>query len=162
MPRQSAGVKLYRSSDGSLELLLELPGGPFLQKKDHGAWSIPKGVAAEGDDLFETALRELREETGFDASGRPAVRLPAIKQAGGKTVHAWAIEADLDPRTIVSNTFTLEWPPRSGRMQEFPEVDRAAWFDLMEARRRINPAQVPLLEALEEVLRSRDSPGSPG
>ena len=151
MPRQSAGLLLYRRSQGRLEVFLVHPGGPFWKTKDQGAWSIPKGEAAEADDLFETAVRELREETGFDATG-PAVALPPVKQAGGKTVHAWAMEAELDADAIVSNTFTLEWPPRSGRMQEFPEVDRAAWFDVTEARRRINAGQVPLLDALEERL----------
>ena len=151
MPRQSAGLLLYRRSQGRLEVFLVHPGGPFWKTKDQGAWSIPKGEAAEADDLFETAVRELREETGFDATG-PAVALPPVKQAGGKTVHAWAMEAELDADAIVSNTFTLAWPPRSGRMQEFPEVDRAAWFDVTEARRRINAGQVPLLDALEERL----------
>ena len=151
MPRQSAGLLLYRRSQGRLEVFLVHQGGPFWKTKDQGAWSIPKGEAAEADDLFETAVRELREETGFDATG-PAVALPPVKQAGGKTVHAWAMEAELDADAIVSNTFTLEWPPRSGRMQEFPEVDRAAWFDVTEARRRINAGQVPLLDALEERL----------
>lgn len=151
MPRQSAGLLLYRRSQGRLEVFLVHPGGPFWKTKDQGAWSIPKGEAAEADDLFETAVRELREETGFDATG-PAVALPPVKQAGGKTVHAWAMEAELDADAIVSNTFTMEWPPRSGRMQEFPEVDRAAWFDVTEARRRINAGQVPLLDALEERL----------
>ena len=151
MPRQSAGLLLYRRSQGRLEVVLVHPGGPVWKTKDQGAWSIPKGEAAEADDLFETAVRELREETGFDATG-PAVALPPVKQAGGKTVHAWAMEAELDADAIVSNTFTMEWPPRSGRMQEFPEVDRAAWFDVTEARRRINAGQVPLLDALEERL----------
>ena len=151
MPRQSAGLLLYRRSKSRLEVFLVHPGGPFWRTKDLGAWSIPKGEAADTDDLFETAVRELREETGFDATG-PALRLAPVKQAGGKTVHAWAMETDLDAGAIVSNTFSLEWPPRSGRMQQFPEVDRAAWFDVIEARRHINAGQVSLLDALEEML----------
>ncbi|HEX7087721.1 MAG TPA: NUDIX domain-containing protein, partial [Vicinamibacterales bacterium] len=142
MPRQSAGLLLYRRQGGRIEVFLVHPGGPFWARKDVGAWSIPKGEAAPSEDLLEAAFRELAEETGTRLSDVTPVPLSPIRQAGGKTVHAWAVEADLDADAIVSNTFTMEWPRGSGRMREFPEVDRAAWFDLDEARRRINPAQV--------------------
>lgn len=152
VPRQSAGLLLHRRRDGRIEVFLVHPGGPFWARKDEGAWSIPKGEAAPSDDLLETAFRELAEETGTQLSGVTAAPLRPIRQAGGKTVHAWAVEADLDADAIVSNTFTLEWPRGSGRTREFPEVDRAAWFGLDEARRRINPAQVALLDELEALL----------
>ena len=147
MPRTSAGLLLFRRREGLLEVFLVHPGGPFWRNKDLGAWSIPKGECAPGEEPLETARREFREETGLEVAG-PFTPLPAIKQAGGKTVLAWAAEADLDPSHLVSNTFSMEWPPRSGRQQEFPEVDRAAWFPLAEARRRILAGQVPLLEHL--------------
>ncbi len=153
MPRTSAGLLIYRRGTDGLEVLLVHPGGPFWTKKDVGAWSIPKGETENSDDLFQTALRELREETGFEVGGQPTPLRP-VKQAGGKVVHAWAVEGDLDAAAIVSNTFTLEWPPRSGRIQEFPEIDRAGWFDLRAARRHINPGQLPLLDELDALLSS--------
>lgn len=151
MARISAGLLLYRHTAGRLEVFLVHPGGPFWAKKDVGAWSIPKGEVEPGRDELAEARRELREETGVEVAGefRP---LKPVKQAGGKTVHAWAIEADCDPDRIVSNTFRLEWPPRSGKQQSFPEVDRAAWFDLPTARQKINPAQAALLDELETML----------
>jgi len=147
MPRISAGLLLFRQHDGQLEVFLVHPGGPFWRKKDLGAWSIPKGECAPGEDPLTTARRELREETGFDVDG-PFTSLQAIRQAGGKVVHAWAAPADLDPSRLVSNTFTMEWPPRSGRQQEFPEVDRAAWFPVEDARLHMLSGQVPLLDEL--------------
>jgi len=147
---ESAGLLLYRRRAGALEVLLVHPGGPFWKNKDAGAWTIPKGEIAPGEEPTETARRELVEETGIDASG-PLVALGSVRQKAGKVVHAWALERDADAEAIVSNTFTVEWPPRSGRRQEFPEVDRACWFSPDEARVRINPAQVALLDALERV-----------
>jgi predicted NUDIX family NTP pyrophosphohydrolase len=151
MPKDSAGLLVWRRRAAGPEVLLVHPGGPFWRAKDDGAWSIPKGEPDPGEDLLAAARRELTEETGAAPEG-PFVPLPPVRQKGGKVVHAWAVEADVpDPEsagTLRSNTFTMEWPPRSGRMQAFPEVDRAAWFDLDTARRKLNPAQTPLLDAL--------------
>lgn len=151
MAKISAGLLLHRRSANRLEVFLVHPGGPFWAKKDVGAWSIPKGEVEPGQNELSEARRELREETGVEVEGefRP---LKPIKQAGGKSVHAWAIEGDCDPARIVSNTFAMEWPPRSGKQQSFPEADRAAWFDLPTARQKINPAQAALLDELEEIL----------
>lgn len=151
MARISAGLLLYRRHAGRLEVFLVHPGGPFWAKKDLGAWSIPKGEVEAGQDELSEARREFQEETGSRVNGdfRP---LKPIKQAGGKSVHAWAIEGACDAERIVSNTFTVEWPPRSGKQRSFPEVDRAAWFDLPTARQKINPAQAALLEELETML----------
>jgi predicted NUDIX family NTP pyrophosphohydrolase len=145
MPKQSAGLLLYRNVYGSLEVFLVHPGGPFWAKKDDGAWSIPKGEIAEGEDALQAAKREFREETGFAADGTFEALEP-VKQAGGKTVYAWSIEGDVDASAIGSNTFSMEWPPRSGKMQEFAEVDRGGWFDLAVARKKILKGQIPLLE----------------
>ena len=147
MPRTSAGLLPYRRREGRLEVFLVHPGGPFWRNKDLGAWSIPKGEFKPGEDPLGAARREFQEETSFDVPG-PFTALSPVRQTGGKIVHAWASEADLDPARVVSNTFTMEWPPRSGRQQAFPEVDRAAWFPLDEARRKILSGQVPLLEQL--------------
>jgi predicted NUDIX family NTP pyrophosphohydrolase len=147
MPRVSAGLLLYRRRGPVLEVLLVHPGGPFWRNRDLGAWSIPKGEAEAGEALLDVARRELREEIGVDVDGA-FLPLTPVRQAGGKIVHAWAIAADVDPRTIVSNTFQVEWPPRSGRQQTFPEVDRAEWFGVDEARRRILSGQRPLIDEL--------------
>jgi predicted NUDIX family NTP pyrophosphohydrolase len=152
MPKESAGLLLYRTRGGALEVFLVHPGGPFWAKKDLGAWSIPKGEIAPDEDKQAAATRELKEETGLAVSGE-MLALTTIRQKGHKVVHAWAVEADCDPAKVVSNTFTMQWPPRSGRTQEFPEVDRAAWFGLTEAREKINPAQAALLDELAERLR---------
>ena len=128
------------------------PGGPFFARKDLGAWSIPKGEVEAGEELLAVAHRELAEETGFSADG-PALSLGQVRQRGGKLVHAWAVRGDADPSHLRSNTFELEWPPKSGQRRVFPEVDRAQWFDLAEARLRINPAQAELLDRLEAALR---------
>jgi len=141
---------MYRRRAGVLEVLLVHPGGPFWAKKDLGAWTIPKGEVAEGEDELTTAQREFEEETGLHAEG-PFHPLGHVKQKAGKVVHAWAFEGDGDPAAIRSNTFEVEWPPGSGQSQTFPEVDRADFFGLEEARRRINPAQVELLDALERM-----------
>ena len=151
MAKTSAGVLLYRRVGKSPEVFLVHLGGPFWAKKDEGAWSIPKGEVAEGEDLIETAKREFLEETGSPLKGELEALEP-IKQAGGKIVYAWAIEGEIDASAIRSNTFSMEWPPHSGKNQEFPEVDRAAWFDLETARRKILKSQTPLLEQLQEKL----------
>jgi predicted NUDIX family NTP pyrophosphohydrolase len=150
MPRISAGLLMYRIREGVAEVLLVHPGGPFFRKKDDGAWSIPKGEPEPGEELLPTAQREFEEETGVKPAG-PFLPLQPIQQKGGKIVHAWAFEGDCDPAAITCNTFTMEWPPHSGRQQEFPECDRAEFFDLKTARRKIKAGQ----EALIEHLRGR-------
>jgi predicted NUDIX family NTP pyrophosphohydrolase len=129
-------------------------GGPFWARKDAGAWTIPKGETNRGEELLDTARREFREETGFAPGGVP-LPLGHVKQAGGKTVHAWAVEGDFDVSLLVSNTFSMEWPRGSGKMKDFPEVDRAEWFTVADARMRIVKAQIPLLDALETALQIR-------
>jgi predicted NUDIX family NTP pyrophosphohydrolase len=146
--KRSAGLVLHRTRDGALEVLLVHPGGPFWARKDAGAWSIPKGEYQDGEDPLACARREFEEELGTAAPAGEVTELGTIKQAGGKQVTAFAVAGDLDADAIESNTFELEWPPRSGRLQGFPEVDRAAWFGLDEAREKLNPAQSPLLERL--------------
>ena len=157
MAKESAGLLLYRRKSGALEVFLVHPGGPFWAKKDDGAWSIPKGELAPGEEPLAAAIREFAEETGMTLAGdfRP---LPPAKQTGGKLVRAWALEGDIDPAALRSNTFEMEWPPRSGKRQSFPEVDRGAWFTLDEARRRINKGQITLIEALSESLGARPTP----
>lgn len=157
--KESAGLLLFRRP-AAPELLLIHPGGPYWAKKDHGAWSIPKGEPDEGErtDLRVCALRELGEELGPAAPTlAPAelVELGSIRQKGGKRVHAWAAEAEFDPAALSSNCFELEWPPRSGTMREFPEVDRAGWFEPEEARRLVIEAQVELIDRLLAVLHDR-------
>lgn len=156
MPRESAGILLYRSNAGTIEVLLVHPGGPFFRNKDAGAWTIPKGELDDGEEPLATARREFAEELGFEADG-PFEPLAPVKQKGGKIVHAWSSPGDCDAANIASNTFTMEWPPRSGKQATFPEVDRAEWFALAEARVRINVAQVALLDELEGRLVSGDS-----
>lgn len=151
MPRVSAGLLMYRIGGEGVQVLLGHPGGPYFRKRDAGAWTIFKGEADPGEDLLKTAVREFEEETGCVPSG-PFVPLGNVRQKGGKVVHAWACAGEGDCSAMASNTFALEWPPRSGRMQEFPEIDRAAFFDLEEARRMINPAQRPFLDALRQQL----------
>jgi predicted NUDIX family NTP pyrophosphohydrolase len=153
MPAVSAALLLYRSIPSGLEVLLVHPGGPFWQRKDLGAWSIPTGQPHEGEDLWAAAQREFREETGFSAEGVP-IPLGCVRQSGGKIVHAWAVCGDVDPSELRSNTFELEWPRGSGQIRSFPEVDKAAWFSVAEARRRILPAQVSFLDALVTALDS--------
>ena len=134
--------------DGKLEVLLVHPGGPFWAKRNEGAWSIPKGEVEPGETVLDVARREFEEELGTPPPDGELTPLGTIRQAGGKVVHAWTTHGDLDVTRVQSVPFSMEWPPRSGRMQEFPEVDRAAWFDLDEARRMILPSQLPLLERL--------------
>ena len=158
MAKQSAGLLLYRSADSTIEVFLVHPGGPFWAKKDLGAWSIPKGEFAEDEDPLAAALREFQEETGFDALNSLPRKsfnpLGSILQKGGKTVHAWAasITFQLDPALVRSNLCFIEWPPRSGRQIEIPEVDRAAWFSIDEAHRRIFAAQQPFLDRLANAI----------
>lgn len=148
MPKRSAGILLYRRRNGTLEVLLVHPGGPYFAKRDAGVWSVPKGEYGDGEEPRACALRELEEETGAAPPQGALFDLGEVKQRGGKVVVAWAAEGDLDADAIVSNTFPLEWPPRSGRVQEFPEVDRAAWLSVEQARERILAAQAPLLDRL--------------
>ena len=149
--KRSAGILLHRrSGDGALEVLLVHPGGPFWAKKDLGAWSIPKGEYEDGEDALAAARREFAEELGSPAADGELVALGEVRQKSGKVVTAWALEGDIDADAVTSNTFTMEWPPRTGRTREFLEVDRAAWFGLDEARERILPAQAPLLDRLAE------------
>ena len=152
MSKRSAGIILYRHGAGGTQFLLVHPGGPYWRGKDAGAWSIPKGEYDEGEDPLAAALRELEEELGLARPDGDPIPLTPIRQKAGKEVRAWGLEGALDPEDIRSNTFTIEWPPRSGRMQSFPEIDRAAWLTLEQARSRINAAQLPLLEELAAKL----------
>jgi predicted NUDIX family NTP pyrophosphohydrolase len=151
MPKESAGILLYRQHGDTIEVFLVHPGGPFWKKKDEGAWTIPKGEPNAGEDKLATAIREFAEETGTTLAG-DFHALPPIKQVGGKWVHAWAIAGNLDPATLVSNEFEIEWPPRSGKRVRFPEVDRGAWFSLADAHDKINKGQATLLDALGKWL----------
>ncbi len=147
----SAGILLHRQRAGALEVLLVHPGGPFWKNKDEGAWSIPKGEAPDGADLLETARREFHEETGGQVSGE-FIELAPLRQKSGKVVHAWALRGDIEAENIVSNTFEMEWPPRSGKMQSFPEVDRAGWFTPDEARRKLLPGQRGFIDQLQALF----------
>jgi predicted NUDIX family NTP pyrophosphohydrolase len=151
--RRSAGILLFRRRGDSVEVLLGHPGGPFFARQDLGSWSIPKGEPGpEETDLSATARREFEEETGHRVPDVRLIDLGTITQRGGKVVHAWAAEGDLDPATASSNTFSFEWPPFSGKIRTYPEIDRVEWYDPAEARRRIKAAQVPLIERLEAAL----------
>jgi predicted NUDIX family NTP pyrophosphohydrolase len=150
--RRSAGILLYRVAGGTPEVLLVHPGGPYWARKDDGVWSIPKGEYEQGDEPLEAALREFAEETGSTLAPGELIELGGVKQRGGKVVTAWAAEGDLDAGAVHSNTFTMEWPPRSGRSASFPEIDRAGWFGIDEARRKLNPAQAEFLDRLLERL----------
>lgn len=158
MPLVSAGILLYRRPEGALEVLLVHPGGPFWRGRDEGAWMIPKGVVEEGEEAAACALREFEEELGTRPEGEPRP-LCRIRQAGGKWVEAFALEGELDPQTIRSNSFTIEYPPKSGQFRAFPEVDAAGWFELPEARRKILASQAPMLDALEAALGSDGTGG---
>jgi predicted NUDIX family NTP pyrophosphohydrolase len=151
----SAGILLHRRRNGGHEVLLVHPGGPFWARKDLGAWSIPKGELDEGEDPRACALREFAEETGTTAPAGALDELGSVKLKSGKLVHAFALAGDLDPATVRSNTFELEWPPRSGRKRSFPEIDRAEWFALDAARAKLNPAQAVLVDRLEVLLGDR-------
>jgi predicted NUDIX family NTP pyrophosphohydrolase len=151
MPQRSAGILLYRRRGAGIEVLLVHPGGPFWAGKDDGAWSIPKGVTAPGEDPLTAARREFAEETGAEAPGE-AVPLGAFRQSSAKIVEVWAVEGDFDPASLRSNTFSMEWPPRSGRRAEFPEADRAAWLAPGEAAQKLIKGQRPVLEVLLRLL----------
>ncbi len=149
--KQSAGILLYRKNKDELEVFLVHPGGPFWAKKEIGAWSVPKGEFEDEEDALTAAKRELEEETGISVSG-DFIELQPIKLKSGKTVFAWAIEKDAEAAGIVSNHFEMEWPPHSGKMQPFPEIDRAAWFTIEEGRKKINAMQVGLLTQLQKIV----------
>jgi predicted NUDIX family NTP pyrophosphohydrolase len=154
----SAGLLMYRFRSGILEVYLAHPGGPLYTRKDDGYWSIPKGEPPEGEALLDAAIREFDEETGLKPHG-PFIQLGSIRQKGGKVVHAWAFEGDCDDsRPICSNLFNMEWPPRSGKMQSFPEMDRAQFFTLPEAKQKLRDAQWPLVERLAAILENPAMP----
>lgn len=155
--KTSAGLIVFRLRKGTAELLLGHMGGPLWSRKDEGAWSIPKGELSEGEDALTAARREFEEELGHPPPGAPVIELGEIRQRAGKRVVAFAVEGDFDPARLEPGTFQLEWPPRSGRRQTFPELDRVAWFDLPTARRKVVQGQVPLLDRLAERL---SAPGS--
>jgi predicted NUDIX family NTP pyrophosphohydrolase len=157
VPKRSAGILLYRLAGAAPEVLLVHPGGPFWARKDAGVWSIPKGEYDDGEDPLVCALREFEEETGTALDPVEPVDLGTVKQRNGKLVTAWAAEGDLDADGVRSNTFTTEWPPRSGRTAEFPEIDRAGWFTLDAAREKLNPAQAEFLDRLQERLDEQQS-----
>ncbi|MFB9841545.1 NUDIX domain-containing protein [Mucilaginibacter ginsenosidivorans] len=151
MAKQSAGILLFRFKNRQPEVFLIHPGGPFFRNKDEGGWSIPKGEFTDDEEALGAAKREFEEETGQALTGE-FIPLDPVTQKGGKKVYAWAVEGDIDHETIVSNTFEMEWPPRSGKKQTFPEVDKAGWFDMETARVKINAAQVGLIESLMPLL----------
>jgi len=155
MPKQSAGILLYRNISGRIEVFLVHPGGPFWAKKDYGVWSIPKGEFADSEEPLEAAKREFQEETSFSIEGTFSPLNP-VKQPGGKTVYAWAVEGDIDAGAIRSNTFSIEWPIGSARTKSFPEIDRADWFDLEVAKIKILKGQSGLLEQLSRELPKRN------
>jgi predicted NUDIX family NTP pyrophosphohydrolase len=157
MATTSAGLLLYRTTSGHPEVLLVHPGGPYWARKDEGAWSIPKGELEEGEAPLAAARREFAEETGIALEGDP-IELGVVRQPGGKVVHAWAVEGDLDPASVRSDTFRIEWPPGSGKQREFPEVDRAAWFTIEAAGRKILKGQVPFLAELQRRLADAEPP----
>jgi predicted NUDIX family NTP pyrophosphohydrolase len=148
----SAGILLFRRRDGRLDVLLAHPGGPFFTGRDAGAWTIPKGEPDPDEDLLAVARREFEEETGHPVPDAAVIDLGSIVQKGGKIVYAWAVEGDMDPADARSNTFEMVWPPGSGTLQSYPEIDRVEWFDPVEARLRLKSAQIPLLERLEAML----------
>jgi predicted NUDIX family NTP pyrophosphohydrolase len=154
--KTSAGLLMFRRTEEGTQVLLVHPGGPFFRNKDPGAWTVPKGEVAEGEDLVARARIEFREELGTEPAAAQLIELGSVKQKGGKLVHAWAFEGHLPENFVVaSNTFEMEWPPRSGRTQEFPEIDRAEFFSIEAAKLKINPAQVPFLERLTNLLANK-------
>jgi predicted NUDIX family NTP pyrophosphohydrolase len=155
VPKHSAGVLMYRRRGGALEVFLVHPGGPFWAGKDLGSWSLPKGEFTPGEDPLAAARREFQEETGGAEAGE-FMPLTALRQPSGKIISAWAVEGDLDAGAVQSNTFSLEWPPRSGQYQEFPEIDRAGWFTLQAAREKIIKGQMGFLEELERMIAQAD------
>jgi len=152
---RSAGLLMFRRRHGAVEVLLAHPGGPFWARRDEASWTLPKGEIAPEEEPLAAACREFQEETGFTGTP-PFLPLGELRQKSGKRITAWAFEGDGDPALLVSNTFDMEWPPRSGRMQSFPEVDRLAWFDVETARRKLIAGQAPFLDALQQALAARD------
>ena len=159
MGKMSAGLLMYRRLHETLEVFLVHPGGPLWSKRDLGAWSIPKGEYQSDEDPLAAAQREFTEETGVQPGQPSFIELTSATQSGGKAIRAWAFEGDADPTTIISNTFSMEWPPRSGQQQTFPEVDRAAWFLIEEAKERILKGQMPLLSELQRILSDQSTAG---
>jgi predicted NUDIX family NTP pyrophosphohydrolase len=153
--KTSAGILLYRFRDKKPEFFLVHPGGPFFKGKEDGAWSIPKGEFTGGEDPLEKAKQEFEEETSFRLTAEAFIELNPVRLKSGKKIFAWAAEDDVDHERIRSNTFLMAWPPRSGQMKEFPEVDKAGWFDADEAKEKLNPGQVPLIEELVERLKEK-------
>lgn len=151
MSQKSAGILLYRIQNSRIEVFLVHPGGPYWSKKDDGAWSIPKGEFNENEEPLAAAKREFEEETGIKISGE-FIQLNPVKQKGGKMVYAWAVEGDIDPAKIKSNSFEIEWPPRSGKMKSFPEIDKAAWFHQSDAQKKIIEAQTAFIKELESKI----------
>jgi len=151
MPKISAGLLMYRNIDHDLEVLLVHPGGPFWQRKDNGAWTIPRGEVENGEDYLTAAIREFKEETGWQPQG-PYLSLGEVRLRSGKTVHAWAFPGSVDPASLRSNLFEIEWPPKSGRRQQFPEIDRAGFFPMAEARNKMRISELPFLDRLAEEL----------
>ncbi len=163
MARKSAGILVYRFRHDGLEVLLVHAGGPFWKNKDKASWSIPKGEYEDGEDPFEAAQREFQEETGFDeAITGDFKELGELTQPGGKRITAWAVEGDCDPESIRSNTFSMEWPPRSGKQSEFPEVDRAGWFSVATSKEKLHKGQVGFVDRLCEILAYDPSGDSQG
>lgn len=157
--RMSAGILLFRRRAAVLEVFLAHPGGPFWARRDDGVWTVPKGLVDPGEEPLSAARREFEEETGFPIDGE-FLSLGAIRMKSGKSVAVWAVAGDVDAAAIRSNTVAIEWPPRSGRVREYPEVDRCAWFDVPSARRKLHPAQQPLLDRLLEVVGASGSGGA--
>ncbi len=153
MAKQSAGILLYRRAGDTIEVLLAHPGGPFFAKKDDGVWSIPKGEFTDGEEPLQAAEREFQEETGTPVPQGERKDIGKVKLSSGKTIYAWAVEGNLDASNINSNTFSLEWPPKSGQKQEFPEIDRAEWFILPKAVQKLNKSQVTFIERLAAFLK---------
>lgn len=151
MPKTSAGILFYRFQKNKLQVLLVHPGGPYWVKKDKGAWTIPKGEAVAGEKLLEAAIRETEEETGVKVQGK-FIELTSLRQISGKIIYAWALQSDFNATAIKSNTFEMEWPPKSGKKKLFPEIDKAAWFDTEEAKDKIIADQVPFIIELENTL----------
>jgi predicted NUDIX family NTP pyrophosphohydrolase len=154
MANQSAGILLFKLNGKQLQLFLVHPGGPFWRKKDSGAWSIPKGEFNDQEAPLAAAKREFEEETGVALAGN-FIQLTPVKQKAGKIIHAWAVEGDIDPATISSNLFSMEWPPGSGKQQQFPEIDKGEWFGIEDARQKINPAQASLIDELHNKILER-------
>lgn len=153
MAKQSAGILLYRNKNGVVEVFLGHPGGPFFVKKDDGVWSIPKGEYKNGENPLQAAQREFQEEIGKPVPAKKFLHLGSVKLSGGKTIYAWAAKGEIDENDIKSNSFSIEWPPKSGQKQEFPEIDRAGWFSLPRAANKLSKSQVVFLERLAELLK---------